>query len=371
MNVRRAIFFTGGGARGSYQAGVLKAIAEIHPIHRVPVEILSGVSSGSINAAFISAYADFQEGVKKLLQVWSQINCGQVFEIGSLSLISSVCRTSVEIIMRNTPEDGHYLLNTGPLRHLIESNIDFSSVNKNIDSGLVKALIITALNYESSETVSFFNTKEEMNTRTKFRYATRRSLITSDHIMASTAIPLFFPPIKVDHSPYGDGAFRNNHPLRTAIAMGADKILIIGVKQDYSYLPKRDNLKDGVSFGKIISMVFNSIFVDNIDIDIETLRYINNNISELTIHEKQKIPFRHIDYTYIRPTGDIGQIAIDKVKLLPKLLRYLLGGFGSKQQSSDLMSYLMFEAEYCHELINMGYRDTMNRKDEIIQFFSS
>lgn len=371
MSVQRAIFFTGGGARGAYQAGVLKAIAEIHPVDHVPVDILSGVSSGSINAAFIGAYSDFQEGVRKLLRVWSQINCGQVFEIDNLSLIGSVLRTIVEIIIRNIPEKGHYLLDTSPLRKLIEGNIDFSSINQNIDHEIFKALIVTALNYETSETISFFNTKKEIKTRKKFRYTTYKSELTSDHIMASTAIPLFFPSVKINNESYGDGAFRNSHPLRTAIAMGADRILIIGVKHDYSNQPILENSKEGISFGKILSMAFNSIFEDNIDIDLETLQYINNNISPLEIHEKQKIPFRHIDYMYIRPTEDIGQIALSKVHLLPRLLRYLLGRLGSSAQSSDLISYLLCEAEYCHELINMGYRDTMNRKNEVIQFFSN
>lgn len=370
MSAKRAIFFTGGGARGAYQAGVIKAIAEINATHEMPVEILSGVSSGSINAAFIASHSDFQQGVKKLLQVWSQMNCGQVFEVGSFSLISSVCRTSVEIVMRNTPQEGHYLLNTHPLRHLIESNINFKAVNENIANGLLETLIVTALNYETSETTSFFNTQREIESRTKFRYSTQKSQITSDHIMASTAIPLFFPPIKLDNVPFGDGALRNNYPLRATIGMGADKILIVGAKQDHSIKPKRMPLKDGVSFGKILSMVFNSIFIDNIEIDMERLHYINKNISNLSEQERQKIPFRNIEYLYLRPSADIGQIAMEKVRSLPKLLRYLLGGFGSNRQSSDLMSYLMFEAEFCHELINMGYRDTMNRKEEIIRFFS-
>lgn len=370
MSSKRAIFFTGGGARGAYQAGVIKAIAEITATHEMPVEILSGVSSGSINAAFIASYSDFQLGVKKLLQVWSQINCGQVFEVGSYSLISSVCRTSVEIVMRNTPQEGHYLLNTHPLRYLIESNINFKTVNENIDKGLLETLIVTALNYETSKTTSFFNTQKEIKSRNKFRYSTQKSLITSDHIMASTAIPLFFPPVKLENIPYGDGALRNNYPLRATIATGANKILIIGSKQENSLKSKQEPLQDGVSFGKILSTVFNSIFIDNIEIDLERLEYINKNISNLSDQERQKIPFRNIEYLYLRPSADLGQIAVEKIRSLPKLLRYLLGGFGSNRQSSDLMSYLMFEAEFCHELINIGYKDTMNRKEEIAQFFS-
>lgn len=371
MSTKSAIFFTGGGARGAYQAGVMKALAEIHPTHEMPVDIYSGVSAGAINAAFLAAHADFQHGVRKLLQVWSQINCGQVFEVGNFSLIKSVCRTSAEIIMRNTPEDGHYLLHTEPLRELIESNINFNNVNKNIDDGLLHSVVVTALNYESSETISFYNTPHEVEERTKFRYSTEKTKITSDHVMASTAIPLFFPPVKINDVPYGDGSFRNNHPLRTAIAMGVNKIIIVGINHDANHeeLVKSASLKHGVSFGKLFSMVFNSIFHDNIEIDIETLKYINSNISALHQNEKDKIPFRHIDYIYLRPSVDFGPLALKLEKKLPKLLRYLFGGFGSSGQSSDMISYLMFEAEYCHELINLGYQDTMNRKEEITAFF--
>lgn len=369
MSSKKAIFLTGGGARGAYQSGVLKAIAEISPTHEIPVDIISGVSSGAINAAFVAARAeDFNLGTKKLVQIWSGLSCGQIFEVNNLSLLGSVSRTLFEVIFHQTPEEGQYLLDTSPLQKLLEDNIDFSAIQKGINQGLLDSLVVTALNYETSETVAFYNTRENIQPYSRFRYYTERSPITCKHILASTAIPLFFPSVQIEGIHYGDGSLRNNYPLRSTISMGADKIIIVNVNQEHHPQKKIQIKNGGVSFGKMMGMIFNSMFLDNIELDVETLGYINNNMGSVSHQITDKLPYRKVDYLYLRPSVDLGYKSLEKIKALPKMLRYLIGGFGSKKQSSDLISYLMFEAEYCQELIALGYQDTMARKEEVIAF---
>tara|TARA_R110002110_G_scaffold121431_2_gene297200 strand:+ start:32640 stop:33764 length:1125 start_codon:yes stop_codon:yes gene_type:complete len=372
MSTKTGLFLTGGGARGAYQAGVLKALAEISPGHDLPFDILSGASTGAINAAFIGSHADdFNKGVRLLTRIWAQMDSGQVFKTDNISLALTVMRTMRDIVFHRTPKAGQFLLNTDPLRKLLSDNIDFKRVNQLIEDGVYHSIVVSALNYETSESVAFFNSNGILKERERFRYRSQKEKIRIDHILASSAIPIFFPSVEINDVHYGDGTLRNHHPLRSTIELGADKLLIVSLKKDpqrYPSIVTQPNM--GVSFGNIIGMVFNSIFLDSFELDLEMLDFINHNISALSTDEQNKIPFRKIDTLILRPTKDLGELASNQVKLFPRMLRYLLGGFGKGSRTSDMYSYLMFEAEYCQKLIQLGYKDTIARRDEIQTFLS-
>lgn len=368
--MKTGLFLTGGGARGAYQAGVIKALAEITPQHKMPFKVLSGTSTGAINAAFIGAQADdFNKGARLLTRVWSQMTCQQVFQASNTALFCAVLRTLKETILNRVPREGQYLLDTEPLRHLIDEHIDLKALNRFIDQKIYDSFSIGSLNYHTTESITFFNSNTSLNERARYRYRSQKTQITTDHVMASSAIPIFFPPIKIKDQFYGDGSLRNYHPLRSLIELGADKLLIVSVKKQSQALPNTEVKPGrGISFGNILGMVFNSIFLDGIELDLEHLDIINHNLSALTIEEQNKIPFRKIDTLLIRPSKDIGKMATRKYKTLPWMLRYLLGGLKARKQSSDMHSYLLFQAEYCQSLIQLGYEDTIKRKSEILDF---
>src|SRR5690606_37386063 len=235
--MKKALFLTGGGARGAYQAGVLKAIADITLSENMPVPILSGVSTGSINAAFIAARADhFATATYQLVDLWSHIRCEDIYHVSNASLLKAAMRSLTEVVFHVNPKEGHYFLDSAPLKALLERSIDFRRINQNIHNNLLSALEITTLCYDNADSVSYYNTQSMVKDKHKFRYRSVLSELQLSHVMASTAIPLFFPSVNINGMHHGDGSLRNNHPLRSAIGLGAESIMIIGVKE-----PKQDN----------------------------------------------------------------------------------------------------------------------------------
>jgi NTE family protein len=367
---KKGLFLTGGGARGAYQAGVLKAIGEIAHSEKIPFDVVSAMSAGSINAAFIIAQADhFRNGSKALVDVWANLQSDQVFKTSTFDLLFSAAKTLAEIITHRTPKRGQFLLDSSPLLNLIQDNIDFEKLNANLKSGLVEAFDVASICYNTGNIVSFYNSEYYKNNKKKFRYCPTLTNFEGKHIQASAAIPLFFRPVEIEGQYYGDGSLRNFHPLRSAIALGANSLLVIDVKNPaIAVSPSVPIEAEGVSFGRIIDLFFNSAFLNNVDRDMELMHTINTNILELKEKDQTRMEFREIDMLYIRPSQDLGALASAHVDALPRLLRYLLSAFGSKEQSSDIISYLLFEGEYCSHLAKIGYQDAMAQQAELYRF---
>lgn len=367
---RKGLFLTGGGARGAYQAGALKAISEIALSEKLPFDVVSAMSAGSINAAFIVARAEhFRQGAQALVDIWTNLTSDQVFKTSTFALISSALKTLFEVVTHITPKNGQYLLDSSPLLDLINNNIDFDKLNRNIHAGMLHSFDVASICYNSGEIVSFYNSKNTKNNQSKFRYRPTLTRIEGQHIYASSAIPLFFKPVAINEQYFGDGSLRNFHPFRSAIALESSSLLVIDVKKESSSASVHLPIKaEGVSFGRIIDLFFNSAFLDNVDRDLELLNTINGNIQSLPEKDRFKMQFREIDLFCIRPSQDLGALAAEYVKALPSFLRYLLSAFGSKDQSSDIISYLLFEGAFCSELVKMGYQDAMAQQAKIYTF---
>jgi NTE family protein len=366
------LVLTGGGARGAYQAGVLHGIADICDTMKIPnpFNIISGCSAGSINAAYLAANCHrMKEGASELAAFWSQLKTREIFrtDIFSLGNISSKIITDVALGGLRKKKKARSLLNTNPLKELVGKYVNFPQIRTNIESGVLGALTVTATDYMSSENISFVMARSE---ECAWRRARRRSMfseITLNHIMASTAIPLFFPAYDIDQNFYGDGCLRNQAPLSPAIHMGASRLLVIGVKKE---TPDDLHLRNVMqpSIGRVISVLMNAILMDNVEYDIERLSRINATIDAVPVENRDNIPLRKINYLYLRPSVDLGKLASEKFDLLPETIKYLVSGVGTRNEASELISYLMFESEYCHELSKIGYDDAMGQMDKILDF---
>ena len=188
------------------------------------------------------------------------------------------------------------------------------------------------------------------------------SMIQLEHIMASTAIPLLFAPVKIDNAMYGDGSLRNHTPLSSAIKLGADKLLIIGVKKQNSTI-----LYHQASFSRIVSLVLNTVLLDAIDLDYAHLTQINTMVKQLK--ELGGVsPFKEVESYILRPSADIGEIAMSHQKSMPTMLRHFIRGLGRREKSSDLFSYLLFEAPFTTELFHLGYQDALSDQDQLVAF---
>jgi len=373
VSMKRAIFLSGGGARGAYQAGVLKGIGEILNTTTIPFQIVSAVSAGSINAAYLVNHADnFSEATHNLAALWSQLHCDKIFRVGNLSLLRSVMRNLMSMTVRWPKEGGQYLLDTSPLRLLLEEHLDFSRMNWHIQQGFLSAFEIAATCYDVPGTVSFVHATDQIEHWEKVRHSSCETQIGCEHIMASTAFPLFFPAVPVGPYHYGDGGLRHSNPLRAAVRLGADSILIIGTRKVKA--EKTDAIiaeSSEVTFAKVLGTMLNALFLDNLERDLNMILHINKKLTLIPDFKGKQELWKKIDALFLRPSEDLGLLAEGKEKVLPSLLRYLMSAFGSSTRSGDFLSFLLFESIYCRELVELGYKDVMTQRALIENFFEN
>lgn len=379
-----ALVMTGGGARGAYQAGVCRALAKIAEKHASgnPFGIFTGTSAGAINATFLAATSDdFKRGANQLANFWVALQTDQVFRTDVASLGRIGLRWVWEALSggRKRTSSLKGLLDTSPLRLLLSSRIPFERIAGNIEAGYLRALSITATEYNSSDSITFFQGNQDVNAWQHMRRSGRRTQISTDHVLASSALPLLFPPVGVGNLFYGDGCLRNTAPLSPALRLGAERLMIIGVRKP------RDDSKGSSheltsaeiqpnampSVGRVLSVLLNAVLLDAVEVDIDRLVRLNHTVRKLPEHTRNLISYREVQHLYLQPSEDIGVFAASQFDKLPKTLRHLIGGLGSQQEASELVSYLLFEPHFCGYLVNLGYQDTVTRRDEIEAFMFS
>ena len=232
---RLALVLSGGGARAAYQVGFLRCLAKKFPDLDIP--IITGVSAGAINAAFLAKYqGTFVEAVYELSNLWLGLTVDQVFCVDAWKLLKNVFRWGVRLSSGGIQKESsaRSLLDSTPLRGLLQRTLEpegnvISGIRKNLRNGKIKAFAITGTNYATGQAITWVQ-GEEIRT---WNRPWRRSIIkeiTIDHIMASAALPLIFPAVKVGNAWYGDGDIRQSTPLSPAIYLGANRILSISTR---------------------------------------------------------------------------------------------------------------------------------------------
>jgi len=369
--MKKALFLSGGGARGAYQAGVLRGICDILNCKETPIDIISSLSAGAINASFLAARIDnFKIATSELSDVWLNIKCEKIFKANNISLIRSVLRNVMSMIFHLQLEGGQYLLDTSPLRALLTKNIDFNKIHSNIHNGHLTAFEMATTCYDLSRTISFYCASSKTNWE-RSRHIGRKVKLKCEHVLASSAVPLFFPAIKLGKLHYGDGGLRHSAPLRSAINFGADSILVIGTRQvaKATTLLRSRVIKSGISYANILGNMLDAVFLDNLDKDLELLERINTHVDFVSRWSRRKFQWRNIKILYIQPSVDLGIIAQDTERNLPFLLEYLMTSFGAKEQAGEFLSFMLFESAFTQKLIEIGYQDAINQADEIKAFF--
>ncbi len=369
---------TGGGARGAFQAGALLGLAEIFEDlqwegSNNPVRIWSGNSAGAINSTFMAAHSsNFKEGAEKLVKLWSQLTPDRIYKTGLLSVSSNSARwvrdlTFGPLFKRKWAQ---YLLDTAPLYELLKQDLPFEGIARSIDAGFIDAVSCSSYCYNSSESVTFLQAKQALHWNRRRRRVDNTTL-RAEHVLASCSIPLLFPPTQVGPYYFGDGGFRNTAPLSPTIKLGAEKILLIGVK----YIAPEEELEGAMgepTVGHIAGSALNALFMDNLELDMERLIHVNEIIEALGEGIKtERSEYNYVDCKMIRPSQNISKIAEGRANEgLPKMIQFLLSGLGSPQQSADLASYILFEPNFIGRLVDLGYRDIKSQGDELKQWLS-
>lgn len=373
---KTGLILSGGGARAAYQVGVLKAIDELlaEP-ERNPFPILCGTSAGAINAVSLAVRSkNFHQAVSHMVEVWENFHVDQVYRSDVLGVAASgahwLSALAVGWLFRISPRS---FLDNAPLEQMLRQTLDFGKIDEALADGALYALSVTASGYSSGESVSFCQggPKEGWQRTQRVGCQTR---IGVEHLMASSAIPFFFPAARIHREYFGDGSMRQLAPVSPAIHLGADRVLVIGVGR-MNEPRERTSSENYPTLAQIAGHALSSIFLDSMAADVERMQRINKTISLIPAGVRDPgsgVALRQVDVLVISPSQRLDHIAAKYAKSLPWTIRYLLGGIGAtSKRGAALLSYLLFERPYTHALMELGYHDTMIRRDEVMAFLDA
>lgn len=370
---KTALLLTGGGATAAYQVGVLKAIAKFMPRnHGIPFPIICGTSAGAINATTIACYAScFHLGIRKLEYVWRNLHTKNIYHSSGSKVFGHILQNAFASFQADhVLKQPMSLLNNEPLRDLLNKVVQFNRIDTNILNGYLSSISITGASYSTGDTISFYQADKSIE---PWKRAKRRGIQThlhTDHLMASSAIPLIFPSVKIKHEHYGDGSISQLSPLSTPIHLGAERIFIVGVEQPKQDIHHAVNYNQPPTAANIAGHLMDTVFNEALNSDLERMHRVNKTVNLI---EKNKLEMqsnlKNIDSLMIRPSKNFHVIANDHYQELTWSIRLLLRLMGIKKDTeTTLMSYILFEQNYCKKLIHIGFNDALEQEKQIREF---
>jgi NTE family protein len=372
------LVLTGGGARAAYQVGAVKALAEITGPGPSPFDVIAGISAGAINGVGLATGADdFQNAAERLRAVWAGLTPDRIFRTGALRLASIGSRWIRDLSAGGIVGKSriNFLLDSAPLRRLVSTEIPLGRMRRHLRAGRLHGVAVSATNYHTGSGVTFFEGAPDIEPWARSTRIGVRARITVEHVMASAAIPVFFAPVALDGSFYGDGCVRMSYPMSPAIHLGAERIVAVSVRHlrpPSETAERQARAKtDHLPVSEIAGVLLNSVFLDSLDSDVERLERMNKMLALVPREKLSKtdLGVRPVPALLLRPSADLGRLAADEYVRFPSMLRYLLKGIGAAGQAGeDLLSYLAFEPIYVQRVMELGYADTLARRDEIQEF---
>jgi len=392
----RGLVLTAGGARGAYQAGVLQRIGQIPALRArpSPFAIVTGASAGAINGTMVAATSDdFQQGTAALADLWRRLTVTDVFRADALSLGRNAARLVTGLVTGGWLGGAgtHALFDASPLQAFLRRTLPVEGIASAIRRGDLYALAVTSTSYHSGRSYTFVQGRRGHPLWRKSRRVTIATNVTAEHVYASAAIPIIFPPGRLQgEGPdlwFGDGGLRLVTPFSPAIRLGASRVLAIGIRSHDAArelaLAELGAHPGGVPWAggvrlpplaQICGVFLNAIFLDHLDTDLDHLLRMNDLIRTYAgavppMAGVPQEPMRTIAPLVVNPSEDLALVASTFAYRMPRLVRHLMDGLGTPDaRSADLMSYLLFDGRYTGALVDIGYRDASRRIDEIEAF---
>ena len=396
-----ALVLSGGGARGAYEAGVLAGVFEIldaaHARARPPFDVFTGTSVGAITAAHLAANADRpHHGIPDLLRHWTSLRLDTHLRLRLGRFLGSFPQGLVRKMARGAghgPRWGRALLDSRPLERMVEDDPAWEHLHHNIRRGIVKALIVSALNVADGKTVSFVELAPDQTyvPSRDSRRSSRIEPITPGHVLASAALPLLFPSRRLGSSYFCDGGLRFNTPISPAIRAGARKLMIVALRAGQPTSAADDAVEQYPNPIFLLGKIFDALLLDPIDYDLAVLERFNRVLEALSaaappeaidrlervLQADRGIAYRPLETLVFRPSQDIGVLALEHMRRHKPRCRdgaatafleslTILGA----HVEADLLSYLLFDGEFARALIDLGRADANSRREEVLTFFA-
>jgi NTE family protein len=364
-----AIMLPGGGARAAYQVGFLRWVSRNIPEAHFP--IVTGVSAGAINATFLAAFrGPLPEAVDHLCELWRHLTAERVFRTDGPSLSGLVARWSIRLIAGGAPlaPSVQGLVDTSPLRDTLASVFGtrdggIAGIAENIAEGRLWALALLTSHYGTGQSVVWTQGRDLREWERPDRRS-RNTALTLDHVLASSALPLFFPAVRLTDGWHGDGGIRLTAPFSPALHLGASRILAVSTRYGGSGTTDDGDPGHHPPPMQIAGQLLDAVFLDDLDRDALELERINRLLREVAPEKRRGM--RPIELLVIRPSVDISRLAAEYEPRLPRVFRHMVRGLGSREvESSDLLSLLTFQPEYLGRLIALGEADAATHGERI------
>ncbi len=369
-----ALVLGGGGARGAYQAGLLRAIAKHYPHLRIP--ILVGVSAGAVNTIHLASHrGNFAESTDQLVKHWLSLSPEQVYRVDSRSLLTGVIRSGYGLMSGDATERERVrgMVDTLPLRDFLERTLErdedgsLPGIQYNLERGTLHAAALSATSYTTGQSVTWVEGRRPF----MWERPQRRSVAARlgvDHVMASAALPIFFPAERVGNEWYGDGGVRLTAPLSPALHLGASRIMTISTRTSHPRVEAP--ITEPAIYpppAQVLGTLYNAVFLDVIDQDVVRLNMINRLVERIPVEKREGM--RVIDILVLRPSIDLGLLAREYEPRLPRVFRFLTRGLGTrKSDSPDILSLVMFQEDFLRRVVALGEEDAERHHARIAAF---
>ena len=395
-----AIVLSGGGARGAYEAGVVAGLVDVLGTTgaRAPFDIFTGASVGAINATWLAAHADRADlAVDGLLAHWRGLNLARHLRLDPVRLLSGrrFGTAFARFLGQEAERIGSSLLNPKALEVLVETGVPYERLHQNVDAGLVRSLVVAALEISTGRTALFAELAPGALFRPSRdpRRVARPTRIEARHVLASAAIPFLFPARRVGRAYYCDGGIRYNTPIAPAIRSGAERLVVVSPLTSTFSPPVEGSVKAKAAEAAypnpifLLGKILDALLLDPLGYDLVVLERINALVGALeeTLDadeldrvrqvqvESRGLHYRKVDTLIFKPAVDIGQIAQQYARrvqtgTLSGVLVTRLADLGVNLEA-DLLSFVLFDREYAQHLIDLGRRDVLARRDEVLRFF--
>jgi len=368
-----ALILPGGGARGAYQVGVLKAINELqNGRNKSPFPVICGTSAGAINAAVMASHAhEFSAGVERLEHFWRSMQCERVYRTNAWTVLKSGLRFAVTLISGGLiAANPRAFLDNAPLRQFLQQTLQLDGIQTALDQGALRGVAVTASGYTSASATSFFQAQQKIRGWERPRRRGLAATLGISHLLGSSALPLIFPAERIGNEYFGDGGMRLVAPLSPAIHLGANRILVIGTRDEKPDLPP-ENPTEYPSGGEIAGYLMDTIFMDTLNADLARMKRINKTLQLVPEEQRDQAGLINIDSLVIKPSKDLRDVTRAHVHEIPRSVQILLRTLGGWGRDWRMASYLLFESAYCGELIDLGYADGMVAEQDICRFLST